>query len=138
MTDTDYLKSIDTTLKAILKHFASSDGATIASDSDLDGKYGNPEVKIRDPRDWSGDSMIGRKFSECPADYLDMIASRLDFFAGKSDEEGKETAAGKPVSQYQRLDAARARGWAKRVRAGYTPPKSAPVNFNDDDENIPF
>ncbi len=146
-TELDYLKSIDASLKALVKQGTKSDpgnGATVASDSDLDGKYGDPEVKMKDPRDWSGDSMIGRRFSQCPADYLDMVASRLDYFATKSDEEGKETAAGKPVSKYQRADAARARGWAKRIRDGKhlqkgpSPRPAAPPLGEDDDPDIPF
>jgi hypothetical protein len=92
--------------------------APIAPDSDLDSQYGNPVIKTKDPRDWGGDSMMGRKFSECPADYLDLVASRLDYFAEKADAEGKTTGSGKPVGPYNRKDAARARGWAKRIRSG--------------------
>jgi hypothetical protein len=78
---------------------------------DLDGKYGDPEVRAKDPRDWTGEPMKGRRFSECPPEYLDMLASRFDFFAGRETDEKK--------ARYNRLDAGRARGWAARKRNGW-------------------
>jgi hypothetical protein len=104
------LRSIDNSLKALL---ALQGGARQTERVDLDGPHGNPEVKAKDPRDWTGEPMKGRKFSECPADYLDLMAERFDFFAGKETDEKK--------AKYNRLDAARARGWAQRIRGGYVP-----------------
>ena len=120
----DLLKSIDASLKTLVRRLppapAQGGGGScaVASDADLDGKYGDPEVKAKDPRDWLGPTMKGRRFSECPPDYLDMVASRLDYFAERADEDGKTATNGKPVGHYNRLDAARARGWAKRIRDG--------------------
>ena len=91
---------------------------TVASDHDLDSQYGDPIVKAKSPRDWTGEPMLGRKFSECPAEYLDLVAERLDYFAGQSEATGELASNGKPVAGYKRLDAARARGWAKRTREG--------------------
>jgi hypothetical protein len=69
--------------------------------------------------------MTGRAFSECPPEYLDMVADRLDYFSsqlGDSDDEKKKR-------KYNTLDAARARGWAARLRSGWTPPApAAPLN----------
>ncbi len=93
----------------------------IASDSDLDGQWGNPLVRAKDPKAWTGESQLGKSFSECPAEYLDLVASRLDFFAEKAEAEGTLTTSGKPVAPYNRRDAARARGWAQRIRHGYKP-----------------
>jgi hypothetical protein len=104
------LRSIDGSLKSLL---ALQGGARQTERVDLDGPHGDPEVKAKDPRDWTGEPMKGRKFSECPADYLDMIAERFDYFAGKETDEKK--------AKYNRLDAARARGWAQRIRGGYVP-----------------
>jgi hypothetical protein len=104
------LRSIDNSLKALL---ALQGGARQTERVDLDGPHGDPEVKAKDPRDWTGEPMKGRKFSECPADYLDLMAERFDFFAGKETDEKK--------AKYNRLDAARARGWAQRIRGGYVP-----------------
>jgi hypothetical protein len=84
---------------------ASGNGPAIASDRDLDGPHGDPEVRF-DPRDWTGVSCKGRRFSACPAAFLDVLAGVLDAFAdGESDPK---------KAKYKRLDAARARGWARR------------------------
>lgn len=106
------LRSIDASLKTLIRMQASTTGpsASVASDADLDGQYGNPEVRAKDPRDWTGEPMKGRRFSECPPDYLDMIADRFDYFASKEEDPKK--------AGYSRKDAARARGWAKRIREG--------------------
>ena len=124
------LASIDATLKAVLAALQGRGSTTapssdVATDADLDGRYGNPEVKAKDPRDWTGPSMKGRKFSDCPADYLDLVASRLDYFAETAEAEGKTTNSGKPVAPFNRADAKRARGWAARIRSGRHTP--APV-----------
>lgn len=118
------LVSIDTTLKHLLAlstHRAAakgSTGGTIADDRDLDGKYGDPELKYL-PRDWTGDpSFKGLRFSECPPELLDMVAESCEYSARKAAEKNEMTAKGKPVADYRRQDAARARGWAKRMRDG--------------------
>lgn len=123
------LRSIDSSLKLLVKHFgigAQSMAATqgvvpaVASDADLDGKYGNPEVKAKPPRDWTGDDPKGKRFSECPAAYLDLVASRLDYFAEQN--AASEDEAERKKARYNRLDASRARGWAARIRGGYVAP----------------
>lgn len=116
----DTLRSIDATLIRIAAHLGALQPTTahvapsVPLDVDLDGKYGNPIVKAKDPRDWIGESQQGKRLSECPPEYLDMVAARLDYFAEKEENAKKK--------QYNRLDAARARGWASRLRAGWTPP----------------
>lgn len=87
---------------------------TVAADGDLDGKYGNLPIKAKDPRDWTGESQIGKRPSECPPEYLDLCASRADYFASI------ETDAKK--LRYTKLDASRWRGWAARLRNGWKPP----------------
>lgn len=145
------LRSIDSTLKELLNLSrqrkagnapGNGAGQQTATDRDLDSKYGNPEVRMKDPRDWSGPTMKGRRFSECPADYLEMYAEKLDWVADKSEQEGAKTNSGKPLANYQRSDAARARGWAARIRSGqHTPP---PVDASpgwavtDDDEEVQY
>lgn len=111
--------------------------AAIASDADLDGQYGNPQVKFK-PRDWSGPEMKGRKFSDCPAEFLELYAQSLDWSAGQADQKQETTSSGKPVSYYKRMDAARARGWARRNQgrpAAAPPPFASVVDgpaFEDD------
>lgn len=124
----DILKSIDASLKALVKMQAGSH-KEIAEDRDLDGQYGNPVVKF-DPRDWTGPSMKGREMSECPADFLEMLAGTFDYFAMKAEEADEKTSSGKPVAPFKRKDAARARGWAKRIRDGKHVP--APVAASGD------
>lgn len=135
------LKSIDASLKTLVSRAGSAAapaGSAVASDRDLDGQYGDPEIKARDPRDWTGPSMMGRRFSQCPAEYLDMLAERFDYFAGKNSAGTEEE---QKKAKYQRLDAARARGWAARIRAGKVQPASVEtpgfVEASDDD-SVPF
>src|ERR1019366_424918 len=148
----DTLRAIERHLSAIVRHFGiGAQGPSqeqrgqgtvpsVASDADLDGKYGNPEVKAKSPRDWPGDSMTGKRFSECPAAYPALVASRLDYFAEQN--AGSQDADDQKKARYNRLDASRARGWAARVRAGYVAP-AAPEGFPSDappitDDDIPF
>jgi hypothetical protein len=146
----DLLTAIDKKLAAILAvltHAASTPaahGAAVASDRDLDGKYGDPESRF-DPRDWVGPSYKGCHYSECPADYLDLVAEAKDYFARRAREENKLTAKGKPVADYEAADAARARGWAARIRAGKHTPKpqepamwAAGEDMAPDVDDIPF
>jgi hypothetical protein len=89
----------------------------VASDRDLDSQYGNPEIR-KDPKRWQGATMKGRKFSECPPEYLDVLAEFYDWQAEQAEAKREVTSANKPVAPYRRKDAARARGWAARIRAG--------------------
>jgi hypothetical protein len=117
----------------------SPSGADIASDRDLDSQYGNPELRLKKmPRDWAGPSYTGRRFSDCPPELLDLVADMFDYFAQKAEETG-ETHNGKPVAPYKRKDAARARGWAKRIRDGKHTPAEPPTvpDFPDDDFAAP-
>lgn len=130
----DTLRSIDAHLAALVSHFGigaqgpayvpsgQGDVPAIASAADLDGKYGDPEVKAKSPRDWTGDSMQGRHFSQCPPEYLDLVASRLDYFA--SANASSEDAEDRKKARYNRLDASRARGWAQRLRSGWKAPEA--------------
>lgn len=145
----DTLKSIDTGIKALLAHFGalrvpvngnvpasrpSYDVPQVASDRDLDSKWGDPFVRAKSPRDWTGENQLGKPFSECPPEYLEMVADRLDYFC-ETEEDAKKL-------KYQRLDASRARGWAKRLRGGWTPPETqTATGFPSDapvDDDIPF
>lgn len=120
-----FLESIDSTLKAMLSLMRKRTPASadVATDADLDGKYGDPEVRFN-PRDWTGESYKNARMSECPAEFLDMLAATFDYFAQKA-EETNEQHNGKPTAPYKRKDAARARGWAKRIREGKHKPAQA-------------
>lgn len=135
----ELLRSIDASLKALLgasKTQPVASVAKVASDADLDGKFGDPEIKAKDPRDWTGAPMLGKRFSECPAEYLELLAERFDYFVGKNaaGTEGEQKKA-----RYQKLDAARARGWAARIRAGKVKPADpAAVQAWADEESVSF
>jgi hypothetical protein len=91
------------------------DGA-VADDSDLDGEWGNPTIKY-DPREryWTGPSFVGYHYSETAPDYLDATAKYLEavaFMSAKDTDEKSQKRA-----KYSAKDAARARGWAARLRA---------------------
>jgi hypothetical protein len=93
-----------------------------ASDRELDAQHGDPDVRFV-PRSWtSGGVVKGQRFSRCPPDFLDLLAETYDFFAEKNDAEGAKAGNGKPKSLYDRRSAKLARGWARRIRAGWTPP----------------
>jgi hypothetical protein len=123
------LQSIDASLKQLVQiaqrrqqSAAPVNGSIIAPDSDLDGPYGNETVKFQ-PRDWSGTrDYKGAKMSECSPAFLDALAASYDYFAQKNTLEGNMANNGKPKADYDRRSAARARGWAARLRSGWKPP----------------
>lgn len=93
------------------------DAPSIATDHDLDGEHGDPMIKYDPkPKYWSGDSFVGYRFSETSPEYLDATAKYLDacayMFAKDPDEKKQKSAT------YKAKDAARARGWAARLRQG--------------------
>lgn len=96
---------------------ATNGSGPIADDRELDSQYGNPEVRF-DPKRWTGASYKGRKYSECPSDFLETLASFLDWSAGKDEASGDPELVKK--AGYRRRDSSRARGWARR-NAGKTP-----------------
>lgn len=91
---------------------AASGGGAVAPDSDLDSQWGDPAIRF-DSKKWAGESMVGRKFSETTAEYLDILADTKEWQANNP-KPGKERFA-----DYDRRDAARARGWAARLRRGF-------------------
>ena len=97
-----------------------------APDSDLDGQYGDPEVR-RDPKDWQGPSYAGARYSQCPPDYLRMLAGLLAWQARKSDEKNELANNGKPRSAYLLRDAARALGHAARIERNARPAARRPA-----------
>lgn len=114
------LRSIDGSLKLLANELRARTANAGATDRDLDGKYGNPEVRLK-VRDWTGAPMRGRRMSECPPEFLDMLAETLNYLGGKEEREGA-TYNGKLTAPYTFQNAARARGWAKRMREGKVAP----------------
>ena len=108
-TALEYLASIDAGVQRLIALQMQQKPMRV----NLDDQWGDPTIKAKDPRDWAGVTMQGRKFSECPAEYLDLLADRYDYFAEREDDPKR--------ANYNRIDAARARGWAVRIRDGYEP-----------------
>lgn len=126
--------------------------SAVADDRELDSDKGNPTIR-RDPKRWlsnGGASFIGARYSECPADYLDEVAGFCEWAADKNERTLAADDPKRKYIDYDRRDAARARGWAARIRSGYVAkPHAAPAPraidvdsfdaaaFGDDSE-IPF
>jgi hypothetical protein len=83
----------------------------VATDEELDDTRGDPFVKVQ-LRQWKGQNFKGRRFSECSPEFLGVLADFFMWAAAKKREEGDAKLA-----SYNELDAARARGWARRIRA---------------------
>ncbi len=84
----------------------------VASAYEMDDKYGNPEVR-RDPKRWSGESCVGHKFSDCPADYL-LVTAEFNEWKASNPRVGDDPK----WQKYAIKDAALARGWAARNQGG--------------------
>ena len=104
---------------------AHAPSGNVADASDLDSQYGDPEIKTLIPAfKWPGEQHKGQRMSQTgDSAYLLALASQLDWAAGKDDAEGKtwtspKTGETKPASEFKRRDAARARGWAQRIKDG--------------------
>lgn len=105
-----------------------------ADERDLDSEHGSPEVK-KNPKGWDGDDFVGKRLHECSPEFLDAYAKHADNLAQWLDGKGQAGEMGnngKPIDGYwKRKDAARARGWAKRLRAGWGQQSVA-------EEDLPF
>lgn len=119
----DRIHELEETVKALLLRIGLLERATglFADDKDLSGRFGNPEVKFS-PRSWQGANCVGRRFSECPPEFLDMLAEALAWSAANP-KPGKER-----YSKYNATDATRARGWARRLRLGDAAPTTPGSN----------
>jgi hypothetical protein len=87
------------------------------------------------PRDWTGPSYKNLRFADCPPELLDMIAETFEYFARQAEEKNEVTDQRQTLAEFKRADAARARGWAKRIREGRVPATAAaaaPTTGEDD------
>jgi hypothetical protein len=121
------LSAVLSDLQAIKEHLG-----IVVPDKELDSPKGDPAVPFN-PKSWTGDSYKGLPMSSCPPDFLDTLASTLDWCAQKEEEEGKEFN-GKPSAPFTRRKARFARAWAARHRkavvdAGTAPPLEDELGF---------
>jgi hypothetical protein len=107
-------------LDAIRAVFTGSGSGTanVASDRDLDSEHGDEKVRMN-PREWKGAPRKGWQMSRCEPEFLDLYQDTMEYFAGKNTDAKK--------AGYDRRSAARARGWAKRLRSGWQPAAGAPA-----------
>ena len=133
-TMNDEIRRIEQKLDEVLKLLKTMPTPTkdfapkTVSDADLDGKYGNPEVRMI-PSKWTGPDYKGWKFSDCPAEFLDEMAGMLDAVARKQSQDPAKAK----YSDWSAKDAAKARAWAERHRKNGGPAKGAPMpdDWND-------
>lgn len=93
-----------------------------ASDRELNGQYGNPVID-RSPKNWTGEALQGRNFSDLHPATLRALARHYALLAEWHDEQGNRDNRGRPRSTWARLDASRALGWALRLeRQGHRGP----------------
>lgn len=135
MTTDERLDRIEQTLRAILATLSAGQTRpattpTSGGSVDLDSDFGNFAIR-KDPPRWKGQSYVGRRLSECPPEYLDMLADFCDWKAGKDEADGSPEKL--KYAGYARKDAARARGWADRLRAGWRQP-----TLPGADSDVPF
>ncbi len=85
----------------------------VADDADLEGQYGDFEIKRPlAPRYWNGEPFAGKRLSELDEPQLVAVIKWLlacEYMARKEGDAKK--------ADYKVRDAARARGWLRRVRA---------------------
>lgn len=123
-------------LIAMGEQFVASLPKPMSDDADLDGQYGDEEIKFL-PRDWSGEDYKGRRMSATSAPFLEQMAKAFDYFAEKNDANNEKTDKGVPKSTYARRSAMRARGWAKRLREGYVS-RAATASAIPESDDIQF
>lgn len=103
----------------------------VADASDLDGKWGDEDIKFM-PRDWVEPDFTGMKMSQCSVEFLEAYAKMKDWQAERDASQGKVTSSGKPTAPFNRKSAARARGWAQRMRTGAVKSKAASASMGSD------
>ena len=146
-TMNDELRRIEQKLDELLKIMKAMPTTPVdykkktVDDADLDGKYGNPEVRMI-PSKWHGQDFKGWKYSDCPPEFLDELAGMLDAISRK---QAQDPAKAK-YADWSAKDAARARAWAERHRAKGTgpvlvPPPAVdwgPASGDTNSDDIPF
>lgn len=125
------------------KKLASNDSDSVASDRDLDSDHGDPVIRFGlKEKYWpeQPDPNIGYKFSECSPEYLDATAKYLSAVAWACRRANGSQPADEKKAGYKEKDAARARGWAARIRARGGVPFATPAEEQQAaaEEEIPF
>ena len=107
--DPDALRRAFADLSARVAYLERVSGLFV-DDKELD----NPRRSLKihfDPRNWRGPSHKGRLAKDCAPDFLEAYAEAMQYMAEHPKAGDDPKKAG-----YNRLDAARARSWARRLR----------------------
>lgn len=124
------LKRILSAIGAAFGGGSKADPDTI-TDEELDSdKFSDPIIKKPlASKYWTGDSFIGKRLSECSPEFLTAFAkykANCAFMSRKDFAKDPVANASKAkYADYDDRDRARALAWARRLRAGWTPPPSA-------------
>jgi len=78
-------------------------------EDDLYTRYGDPTVLFM-PKGWAGEDCKGRRYSECPPEFLDHLAGALRSMSERAPKDGKD------FRDKNRREAAMARTWARVLR----------------------
>ena len=74
----------------------------------------DPVVKLL-PRNWPGEDLRGKRYSECPPNFLGMLAHVLDAFADKAEQDGDPQKL--RYAKWDRENAETARRWREQLEA---------------------
>src|SRR5438270_4513380 len=78
---------------------ANGGAPVVITEADLDGQWGNPEVRFS-PKRWTGPDNKGKRFSDCEPEFLDMLADAYEWFAQRDDEQAAVDKNGNPKSRW--------------------------------------
>ena len=111
------LQQLGKTIRALAAHVGMDPVLLLvepADDRDLDSEWGNPALD-RAPKNWTGEALEGRHFSDLQPATLRALARHYASLAEWHDSKNNVDAKGRPKSGYARRDASRALGWALRL-----------------------
>ena len=102
-------------------------------DSHLGKPWANKIVK-KDPKRWTGTSMVGNRYADCPPEWHDTNAGFYEWKWRKGLEENPPRLRddGKPWYENDAFEAKLSRAWARRLRANPEAREPAP----DDDTRL--
>jgi hypothetical protein len=121
MIDEAALRAAYADLRARVAYLEKASGL-FADDASLDRPKGDPKVNFS-PKAWRGPNFVGKNFSQCTPDFLEALADALTWAA-----DNPKPGADPKFIGWNRLDAARARSWARRVRSQRA---AAPANHSE-------
>ena len=113
------------------------------NDAFLDANEWADKTIQKDPPRWNGGSYVGRRYSQCPPDYLEVLAGYLDWKAAnpRKDDAGNVLTnnKGRPWHEVDAFEAQIVRAWARR-NAARGPAMAAPAAAYEApaDDPLPF